>query len=321
MSQNFFQFFPDVFQIPVAEKDSLLSLGVTKDQNGSYKLNPETHKSITLENLANECKRLQETLHSTSDSQKKLEVSEKIDKVNTATLDILFSEYEKNYKLFKESGVAEKIDGNGQKEKARAQDELIIVNQRLSKKEFERVLKEEYNPEKNEFSKNFDSNLVLNMLLISNPESFKQFHSKTTTPSPALSESKSSNKNPFDSFSSFISETKTNIDSLSSEVLEIFQATNSQHRSQSQPQQKTPQPTNYDMRRSGAPFNADPTRNANTAPQATKLPPIQTPKPSTSPNTGNKRVAYFIVPQKDGKPSAAKIHKTKLETEEKQKGL
>ena len=159
MSQNFFQFFSDAFQIPVAEKDSLLSLGVTKDQNGSYKLNPEIHKNTALKNLANECKKLQETLHSTSDSQKKLEVSEKVDKVNNATLDILFSEYEENYKLLKASGVAEKIDGNkpkqGQKEKARAQDELIIVNQRLSKKEFERVLKEEYNPEKNEFSKNF----------------------------------------------------------------------------------------------------------------------------------------------------------------------
>jgi hypothetical protein len=132
-----------------------------------------SHVALRLQSLLNENKKLQDIISKNStNNQIKSDALAK-QKINyKATLDILFSEY----CIFYEFSIEAINSPYNSKEEKDAQ-------KKLTKEEFERVLKEEYDPEKNEFKKN-ELNLALNTMLIRHPEFINQFHKNNNSQNP-----------------------------------------------------------------------------------------------------------------------------------------
>ena len=111
-----------------------------------------THTQLS--RLSNEVEKLKKQLLETEDEAKKTKILHDIKEQNNATLDILFDEYTKNFKKIPKK-VLDDTHNLG---------EEIEANKELTREEFERVLKEKYDPNQNEFKEGFESNIALNLI-------------------------------------------------------------------------------------------------------------------------------------------------------------
>ena len=87
----------------------LISLGVERDGD-IYKVNSTSHITLVLKNLTEEINKLRTSQSTISEQPKKSEISKNIDELRKASLDILFTEYEKQYDEFNASSESKKID-------------------------------------------------------------------------------------------------------------------------------------------------------------------------------------------------------------------
>ena len=87
----------------------LISLGVERDGD-IYKVNSTSHITLVLKNLTEEINKLRKSQPTISEQLKKSEILKNIDELRKASLDILFTEYEKQYDEFDASSESKKID-------------------------------------------------------------------------------------------------------------------------------------------------------------------------------------------------------------------
>ena len=86
------------------------ALGAKKNEHGFYDINSETHfTNDVLIKLTNKIDELKISQSTTSEQPKKSEISKNINELRTATLDILFSDYTKQYSTFAESSASKEI--------------------------------------------------------------------------------------------------------------------------------------------------------------------------------------------------------------------
>ncbi len=96
---------------PNSNDDLLKNLGVERDQD-TYKinLNSTSHITLVLKNLTDKIDELRKSQSTISEQPKKSEISKNIDELRKASLDILFTEYKKQYDDFDASIKSKKID-------------------------------------------------------------------------------------------------------------------------------------------------------------------------------------------------------------------
>ena len=94
---------------PNSNDDLLKTLGVERDRD-TYKINSAYHITLVLKNLTDKIDELRKSQSTISEQPKKSEISKNIDELRKASLDILFTEYEKQYDKFDASSESKKID-------------------------------------------------------------------------------------------------------------------------------------------------------------------------------------------------------------------
>ena len=93
---------------PNSNDDLLKTLGVQRDRD-TYKINSTSHITLVLKNLTEEINKLRTSQSTINEQPKKSEISKNIDELRKASLDILFTEYEKQYNLFDHSEETTKL--------------------------------------------------------------------------------------------------------------------------------------------------------------------------------------------------------------------
>jgi hypothetical protein len=143
-----------IFQGYAPEKELMIQYFNEKINEKIAIISSSDFTHTQLSRLSKKVENLKIQLLETKDENKKPKILDDIKEQNNATLDILFDEYTKNYKKIPKEILTGQHNLSQEKE---AQKEL-------TREEFERVLKEEYIPERNEFKGNFESNIALNVI-------------------------------------------------------------------------------------------------------------------------------------------------------------
>jgi hypothetical protein len=161
----------------------LRSLGVERDRD-TYKINSASHITLVLVNLTDKIDKLRKSQSTISEQQKKSEISKNIDELKKASLDILFTEYEKQYNLFTHSELTTQAKNPYaliSEYEVVIQAKGIANSKKLSRAEFEEVLISGHDKHSTTLDFDISSNLPLNIVIISHSDYIEKLKSSKPT--------------------------------------------------------------------------------------------------------------------------------------------